>query len=151
MAEEALSELERTVIEWRCEQLVQRFALLNDASDFEALVGLFTEDGVFARPTIPDQPMVGRQVILEQFKKRPPRTIRHLMANVTITAESHDRASGVCYMILYSGPPLAEGEKGPPKADGPALIGAFHDSFRKIGGEWLFSRRQGSLGLSVGP
>jgi len=150
MATEALSELERTVIEWRCEQLVQRFALYNDANEFEQLVQLFTEDGVFARPTIPDQPMVGRQVILEQFKKRPPRTIRHLMANVTITAESHDRATGVCYMILYSGPALAEGEKGPPKADGPALIGAFHDTFHKVDGEWLFARRQGSLGLSVG-
>ncbi len=151
MAEEALSEIERTVIEWRCEQLVQRFALLNDASDFDELVKLFTEDGVFARPTIPDQPMIGRQVILEQFRKRPPRTIRHLMANVAITAESADRASGVCYMILYSGPPPADGEKGPPTADGPALIGAFQDSFRKIDGEWLFSRRQGSLGLRVGP
>ena len=150
MAEEALSELERTVIEWRCEQLVQRFALLNDACEYDELAKLFTEDGVFARPTLPDQPMVGREVILEQFRKRPPRTIRHLMANVTITAESRDRASGVCYMILYSGPPPADGEKGPPKADGPALIGAFHDSFRKIDGEWLFSRRQGSLGLSVG-
>ncbi len=72
------------------------------------------------------------------------------MANVVITAESHDRATGVCYMILYSGPALAEGEKGPPKADGPGLIGAFHDTFRKEGGEWLFARRQGSLGLSVG-
>ena len=150
MATQALSEIERTVIEWRCEQLVQRFAVLNDASDFDALVQLFTEDGVFARPTIPDQPMVGRQVILEQFRKRPPRTIRHLMANVSITAESADRASGICYMILYSGPPLAEGEKGPPKADGPALIGAFHDSFLKVDGEWLFARRQGSLALSVG-
>ncbi len=150
MAAQALSEIERTVIEWRCEQLVQRFAVLNDASDFDALVQLFTEDGVFARPTIPDQPMVGRQVILEQFRKRPARTLRHLMANVTINAESADRASGVCYMILYSGPPLAEGEKGPPKAEGPGLIGAFHDTFHKVGGEWLFARRQGSLGLSVG-
>ena len=150
MADAALSEIERTVIEWRCAQLVERFAVLNDASDFEALVKLFTEDGVFARPTIPDQPMIGRQVILEQFRKRPPRTIRHLMANVAITAESAGRASGICYMILYSGPALAEGEKGPPKADGPGLIGAFHDSFVKQGGEWLFARRQGSLGLSVG-
>ena len=150
MADETLSDLERTVIEWRCEQLVQRFALLNDAGEYEQLVALFTEDGVFARPTIPDQPMVGRQVILEQFRKRPPRTIRHLMANVAITAESADRASGVCYMILYSGPAPAEGDKGPPKADGPALIGAFQDTFHKVDGEWLFARRQGSLGLSVG-
>ncbi len=150
MAAQQLSEAERTAIEWRCQQLVNRFALLNDANDFEALVALFTEDGVFARPTIPDQPMVGRQVILEQFRKRPARTIRHLMANVVITAESAERASGVCYMILYSGPPAAEGQQGPPKADGPALIGAFHDSFVKQDGEWLFARRQGSLGLSVG-
>lgn len=150
MADQALSDTERAVIEWRCAQLVNQFALLNDANEYEALVQLFTEDGVFARPTIPDQPMVGRQVILDQFRKRPPRTIRHLMANVTITAEGADRASGVCYMILYSGPALAEGEKGPPKADGPALIGAFHDTFRKVDGEWLFAQRQGSLGLSVG-
>ena len=150
MAEEPLSDIERAEIEWRCGQLVNRFALLNDAREYEALAETFTEDGVFARPTLPDQPMVGRQVILEQLRKRPPRTIRHLMANVTITAESRDRASGVCYMILYSGPALAEGEKGPPKADGPALIGAFHDSFRKLDGQWLFARRQGSLGLSVG-
>lgn len=150
MAGAGLSETERAVIEWRCAQLVNQFALLNDANDFEALVGLFTEDGVFARPTIPDQPMVGRQVILEQFRKRPPRTIRHLMANVTITAESAYRASGVCYMILYSGPALGEGEKGPPNTDGAPLIGAFHDEFRKVDGQWLFARRQGSLGLRVG-
>jgi hypothetical protein len=150
MAEQGLSEIERAVIEWRCSQLVNQFALFNDANDYEALVMLFTEDGVFARPTIPDQPMVGRQVILEQFRKRPPRTIRHLMANTVITAESAERATGVCYMILYSGPALAEGEKGPPAVDGPALIGAFEDTFVKLGGEWLFARRQGSLGLKVG-
>ena len=150
MATETLSDIERAEIEWRCAQLVNRFALLNDACDYDQLALTFTEDGVFARPTMPDQPMVSRQTILEQFRKRPPRTIRHLMANVTITAESRDRASGVCYMILYSGPAPAEGDKGPPKADCPALIGAFHDTFHKVGGEWLFAKRQGSLGLSIG-
>ncbi len=150
MAAEELSEFERTVIEWRCAQLVNRFALLNDACDYEALVGTFTEDGVFARPTMPDKPMVGRQVILEQFRQRPPRTLRHLMANTVITAESATRARGVCYMILYTGPALAEGETAPPKADATQLIGAFHDTFVKVDGEWLFAERQGSLALSVG-
>jgi hypothetical protein len=150
MADDSISGIERLEIEWRCAQLVNRFALLNDACDYDALAATFTEDGVFARPTIPDQPMIGRQTILEQFRKRPPRTIRHLMANVVITAENSDRATGICYMILYSGPALADGGNGPPKADGPALIGAFHDTFRKVDGEWLFARRQGSLALSVG-
>ena len=149
MADQGLSDIERAVIEWRCAQLVNQFALLNDANDYEALVQLFTEDGVFARPTIPDQPMVGRQVILEQFRKRPPRTIRHLMANTVVTAQSAERATGVCYMILYAGPALAEGEKGPPVTDSAPLIGAFEDEFVKVGGEWLFAKRQGSLGLKV--
>ena len=145
-----LSELETVVIEQRCTRLVNQFALLNDASDFEALVALFTEDGVFARPTVPDKPMVGRETILAQFKLRPPRTLRHLMANVTITPISPELATGVCYMILYVGPPAEPGQAGPPKADATALIGSFEDTFVKVGDEWLFSKRQGSLGLSVG-
>ena len=145
-----LSELEQVVIEQRCTHLVNQFALHNDANEFEALVALFTEDGVFARPTIPDQPMVGRTTILEQFKKRPARTIRHLMANVTITPISPELATGVCYMILYVGPAAEPGASGPPKADPTQLIGAFHDTFVKVGDDWLFSKRQGSLALSVG-
>ncbi len=149
MSTDGLTEQDRALIEHRCIQLVNRFALLNDACDYEGLVALFTEDGVFARPTIPDQPMVGRAVILEQFRKRPPRTLRHLMANVVIDVQSATRATGVCYMILYAGPPPAEGEKGPPKTDSTPLIGAFHDEFVKVDGQWLFAKRQGSLGLAV--
>ncbi len=145
-----LSELEKVVIEQRCTRLVNLFALLNDACDYDALVALFTEDGVFARPTVPDKPMVGRQVILEQFRQRPPRTLRHLMANVTITPHSASRATGTCYMILYTGPAAEPGAAGPPKADAVQLIGAFEDTFVKVGEEWLFAKRQGSLGLSVG-
>jgi hypothetical protein len=150
MAGETLSEAERTQIEWRCSQLVNRFALLNDANDFDNLVQLFTEDGVFIRPTMPDNPMKGRQVILEQFRQRPARTIRHLMANTVVTAESADRARGTCYMILYVGPVLGDGERGPPKCDPVQLIGAFEDTFVKVGGQWLFAERRGSLALSVG-
>jgi hypothetical protein len=145
-----MTEAERALIEWRCTKLVNQFALYNDANDFEALVSLFTEDGVFARPTIPDQPMVGRAVILEQFKKRPPRTIRHAMVNTVIDVESPTRATGVTYIALWSGPPREPGTNTPSKADGPMLFGAFDDVFVKVGEDWLFEKRQGSLALSAG-
>lgn len=145
-----LTELERTVIEWRCSQLVHRFAMLNDNNDYEALAACFTEDGVMARPTQPDKPIVGRQTILDQFKLRPIRTIRHMMANVHVVADSHDRAHGRVYMILYAGPARAEGDGAPAKAEPPFLIGAFDDEYVKVGDDWLFAKRQGSLALSVG-
>ena len=144
-----LTEIERTMIEWRCSQLVARFALLNDASDYEPMVALFTEDAVFARPTVPDKPMVGRAAILEQFRQRPKRTLRHVMANTVITVESAERATGVTYMVLYAGPPLAEGEKGPPLTDQAPMIGAFRDVYVKVGDEWLFAERRGELGLTL--
>jgi hypothetical protein len=145
-----LTDQERMLIEWQCAQLVHRFAMLNDNNDYDALAACFTEDGIMARPTMPDAPMQGRQTILEQFRKRPVRTIRHMMANVHVKAESQDRATGRVYMILYGGPALAEGEKGPVKAEPPFLIGAFDDVYAKVDGQWLFAERRGSLALSVG-
>jgi hypothetical protein len=150
MSDQGLTELERTAIEWRCSQLVARFALLNDDSDYENLVALFTEDAVFSRPTMPDKPMVGRETILAQFRQRPARTLRHLMANTVVTAETAERATGTCYMILYAGPPAAPGEPGPPSTDQAPMIGQFKDVFVKVGGQWLFAERRGSLGLTVG-
>ena len=149
MADAGLSETERSQIEWRCHQLVARFALYNDGCDYENLVSLFTEDGVFARPTMPDNPMVGRQTILEQFQKRPARTLRHLMANTVIDVQDAGHATGVCCRILYAGPPPEPGQAGPPKTDAAPMIGAFHDTYVKVDGQWRFARRQGSLGLTV--
>ena len=144
-----LTDLERTMIEWRCSQLVARFALLNDAYDYDNMALTFTEDAVFTRPTMPDKVMQGRQAIMDQFRSRPARTLRHLMANTVITVESAERATGVCYMILYAGPPLAQGEKGPPLTDQAPMIGAFRDVFVKVGEQWLFAERRGELGLTV--
>jgi len=144
-----LSEADRAVIEWRCTKLVSQFALYNDANDFEALVSLFTPDGVFARPTMPDKPMVGRTVILEQFRLRPPRTIRHAMVNTVVNVQSASEATGVTYILLWSGPGREAGDIKPAKVDGPLLIGAFDDRFVKVGDDWLFAERRGSLALTT--
>ena len=144
-----LSEADRALIEWRCTKLVNQFALHNDANAFEQLAAMFTEDGVFARPTMPDKPMIGRQVILDQFKLRPPRTIRHAMVNTVIDVKSATEATGVTYILLYTGPPREPGDAKPAKADPTLLIGAFDDRFVKVGDDWLFAERRGSLTLTT--
>ena len=48
-----LTAIERAAIGWECERLIHLYAMLNDAGDFEAMAGMFTEDGVFARPSLP--------------------------------------------------------------------------------------------------
>ena len=146
-----LTEIEKVVIEQRCARLVHQFALYNDASDYEPMVAMFTEDAVFGRPTQPDQPMVGRATILEQFKKRPARTLCHLMVNVVITPESATTATGECYVLLYSGPPREPGVNDPAKADANAMMGGFKDRFVKVGDEWLFAERRGFLTLATAP
>ncbi len=49
-----VSDLERLLIIEACQRQIIRYARLNDAADFENLAALFTEGGVFARPSEPD-------------------------------------------------------------------------------------------------
>jgi hypothetical protein len=131
--------------EWACERLVRLFAVLNDAREYERLAGLFTEDGVFARPTAPDVPIAGRAAILAFFRSRPPRLTRHIVANTLISVETPERARGVSYVVLYS---AAEGAS-PAKVDAPLLVGAYDDTFVRTAAGWRFARRLGSVALST--
>jgi len=138
-----LSDLERLAIEHACTKLVNEYALASDRSDYAALAAMYTEDGVFARPTQPDPPTVGRETIHAAFQKRPPSTGRHVMANVVIHVLSPTEAEGECYIVLYRGP-APEGSALPPMNPVP-LVGGFKDRFVKVDGKWLFKARLGSL------
>ena len=142
-----LSDLDRMLIEHACIKLVNRYALASDASDYEALAAMYTEDGVFARPTQPDPPTVGRETILAAFRKRPPSTGRHVMTNVTIDVLSPTEATGECYIVLYRGP-APEGSALPAMNPVP-LVGQFKDRFVKVDGQWLFKARLGSLAYAA--
>lgn len=140
----ALTDAERRAAEWDCERLIRRYALLNDAGEFEALVALFTEDGQFARPTDPDNPLIGRDAILAAFQGRTPRTTRHLVTNVVVDVEGSDAARAISYMTLFSGPTGAL----PLQAEGAVAVGAFHDTLRRTAEGWRFAARRGSVALT---
>jgi SnoaL-like domain len=127
-----VTEDERRAIEADCARLIALYANLNDAARWDEAAALYAEDGIMARPTVPDAPLVGRAAILAAFQGRPPRKTRHVCSNVVITVESPDSASGESAMILL-------------QPDAAPLAGSFHDRFVRTAEGWRFAERRGSL------
>ena len=127
-----MTEDERRAIEADCARLVALYANLNDAARWDEVAALYADDGVMFRPTAPDTPITGRAAILAAFQGRPPRQTRHLCANIVITAEGPDRASGHSAMVLF-------------QPDAAPLVGSFHDRFVRTAQGWRFAERRGSL------
>ena len=139
---------ERVAIIQECSQLIARFALANDARDADALADMFVEDGVFVRPTRPDQPYTGREAIREAFRAKPANLVtRHVVANLVVDVLSALEARAQSYLLLYTAPAT---ETGLPKADAKQLFGAFDDHMvRDSDGVWKFRERRGSLAMTI--
>ncbi|BBF72014.1 nuclear transport factor 2 family protein [Sphingomonas bisphenolicum] len=129
-----MNDVERQRIEHICERLIREFAFLNDAHDHDALAELFTEDGSFARPTDPDNAVIGREQIRIFFRDRSRKATCHVMANTVVDVLSEHEAAAQSYVMLYTG-----------HNSDKLLIGEFCDAFRFDGGQWRFQSRRGSL------
>lgn len=134
-------------IEWECEQLVRRFANLNDERDHERLAALFTDSASFARPFDPDNPIVGQKNIMILFRDRPLRLSRHFMTNTVIDVISPTRAQGRSYLLFFSSMD-AEAPR-PVKAEPEIHIGQYDDVFVLTPSGWRFQERRGSLVLAA--
>jgi len=143
----ALTLVERAAIGWECERMIHHYAMLNDAGDFPAMAAMFTEDGVFARPSQGDVLIRGRAAILAAYTSRPARFTRHLITSVVVTVEDEDNARAHSYLSLYTG---QAGEGLPRPAEPVYLIGDFKDRFVRQEGVWKFGERLGSLALKLG-
>jgi hypothetical protein len=142
-----LSETARMVAEHACERLIREFAYHNDAGDYERSAACFTEDGSFARPTDPANPVRGRAAIRDFFRNRPPRISRHLLLNTVVDVTSEDQALARSYVLLFTG---ASGGAPPALADPAQLVGDYQDRLRRVDGRWLFEERRGSVALKTG-
>ena len=139
-----VDETTRRAIEWDCTKLINRYTLLNDAADWDAVAALYTEDGQMARPSAPDKPIVGREAILATFKSRPARAARHVVSNIMVDVLSETAATAMSVIVLYQG--IASESGGLPARDpsGP-LIGTYTDRLRKTAQGWQFEERRGGL------
>lgn len=142
-----MTEVEEAAIGWAITQLVYRATAYSDAERWDDLAALFAEDGIFVRPSAPDQPIQGRAAILASLKARPPRTARHIVSNTLVDILSETEARATSTITLFAGP-LAEGVA---LADPVIAIGSFDDEVRKIDDRWLFTRRGGTMALRYRP
>jgi len=134
---------ERQSIEQSCIRLINHYANLNDAQDWDAVAALYTEDAVMRRPSGGD-PLVGREAILAAFKARPPRAQRHVIANTVVDVEGPATARAFSAIILYQGDPAPEGELPTQSANSP-LVGWYRDLIALTPGGWRFQERVGGL------
>ena len=151
MTKPEMAPLERLAIVQACTELVARFAHAIDARDNDALASMFVADGVFCRPTAPDDAVRGRETIRARFAARPAgKLTRHLCLNTVVTVLNAEEAQAVSYILLYTGD-HPEGASLPIKADAKQLLGAFHDRMvRDSDGVWKFRERRGSLSMTIG-
>jgi hypothetical protein len=133
---------EQMAIEWACEKLGRMYALCSDSNDIDALSQLFTEDGVFVRPTVPDVEIKGRAEIRAAFLKRPPIVVMHQVTNCLVSAVSANVATGISYISFL----LAPGTDQPlPRIGGVIHFGEFRDRFVLTADGWKFSERRGRM------
>ncbi|MFW2851962.1 nuclear transport factor 2 family protein [Sphingomonas sp. TX0543] len=128
-----VGESDRIAIEWACTTLINRYALLNDAARWEEVAAMYAQDGSMTRPTAPDAPIVGRSAILAAFQARPPRTTRHVVANVVVDVIDETHATASSAMLLFTAP------------DAAPLVGGFEDRLVLTHEGWRFAERRGTL------
>lgn len=116
-----------------CERLVLDYAAFNDAGDWDAVAALYVAHGRMSRPTAPDDFIEGRDAILEAFKARPPRTTRHVCANIRVSLINAETAHVASQILLFTG------------ADQHPLVGSYADVCVQTPGGWRFAERRGSL------
>jgi SnoaL-like domain len=111
--------------------LTHRYSSLAYKGDAEGVAGLFTEDGVFMS-NVHDMEVWSRSraEILGRFKETLVPSGSLSMVHNHIYTITGDTASGTCLMET----PWAHGFPN-------GFIGAYEDSFRRIGGKWYFQQR----------
>jgi len=133
-----------------CYNLVVDCAQIIDESRYDDLAQIFTEDGVFARPTVPDEPMTGRDTIIAAFHKRPKTLVgQHLVLNIRVRLTGPDTAEGTSSIMLFTSSTEVPYENGRGrKANGP-LCGVYKDQYVRTAQGWRIKDRRGRVTLYV--
>jgi hypothetical protein len=145
-----LSTAERIGIERACERLVLHYSRALDLGDMNAAADCFAEAGSLARPMTPDVVIEGREAIRASLLSRPKTLLtKHLATNILIDVEGPDSARGLSCLTMIATTPGADA-KPPHVSTGPLWFGEFADRFVKVGDEWKFLARRGSIQMKFG-
>jgi ketosteroid isomerase-like protein len=113
-------------------RMIHDYAARNDAGDWDEVAALYVPEGRMSRPIAPDDFVEGADAILAAFKARPPRTTRHICANIRVDVNG-DTAAATSQILLFT----AAGQ--------PPLVGSYVDKLVRTPEGWRFVERRGSL------
>lgn len=135
--DKGLSLSERQSIEQACIQLNYAFAHHIDTGQFEGLIALFTEDGIFDRAGLVHH---GHDELREGMAQRPPITTRHILTNFYFETVTPDLVTGTVYCITHHAHGVFDGQ--------PLVYGTTHgrmldmrDEYRQTPDGWRFAKR----------
>ena len=124
----------------KIEALIAEFAWRIDRGDPATVADLFTADGWYGRES--GERSVGQDAIRAAYAARAGReaaagvrTARHLFTNLRLEQLDPDSAAGSCILQLFA----ADGP--PPHLATPLLVQDYDDTYRRVGGRWLFASR----------
>lgn len=139
-----MDQIEELSIKAQCQELILQFALLNDTQQYEKLVELFAEDGVFYRPLKPQDALSGRPRILEDLRRKPENlSTLHVCTNILVSVQSTIQASAITYFTVYLGAKVKSGQTELAEFDGKVYVGQYIDEFRRLDQRWYFQSRRG--------
>lgn len=139
-----MDQVEEQLIKAQCQELILRFALLNDTQQYEELAALFVEDGVFFRPLKPNNGLAGRRAIFEDLNAKPTGLKSfHVCTNILISVQSATQASGLTYFTVYLGSQRPSEQGQPEPFEGKIYVGQYIDEFRRYDRQWYFQSRRG--------
>lgn len=131
-----------------CRSLIIEFATRIDEGRAHTLGDLMTADASFARPTVPDVVIEGRDAILAAFSARPKHLIsQHLNLNIRIRLTGADTAEGHSVVMLFLADANDELVPGKGRKTGAPIIGTWTDTFVRTAEGWRFKDRRGMATL----
>ncbi len=134
-----MTEIEKQTIERACEQLQYAYARFIDFRDYEGFTQLFTVDGVLDAGL----ELKGRDAIFSSCQKRSAGLrSRHVITNSFIDVLGHNLARGICYLSLYRLDCNESAKPGPLPMPGPAAVGHYQDSFKRVDNVWKIAHRK---------
>lgn len=127
-------------IERACEKLILALADYTDRGDYEAALGLFTDDAVMDRD---GERFVGIESLRAAYAARPQNRVTcHILSNIAVEASGAQAATSRAMVTVYrhrgsgNSKPLA-----PYPLPGPETIGEYRDRFVLTPSRWRFAER----------
>ena len=143
-----LSELAALLAKQACRDVVLQAAEAVDAQNYDAFMGLFTEDATLVRPG--GAVLKGRAEILQAYRNKDShRLTHHLICNHLVTVTAADTAASRCKVLLYASDQRRELTPKGRQADAQQMAGVIEDALVLTDGGWKIQHRHAWFELMI--